>query len=120
MTLREFYNIGWSEIYFRLYGVKWLSVDENGETIDYDYELIYDETSEKEQDITPFLDIVFNDIDGSCSEKGYAVLEVFEDIAPYKKLAKFCKEGVWERYKGTFWNEYNKIRADYQKFTKKN
>ena len=102
MTLREFYNIGVSEIYFKLYGVKWLSVDKNGEAISWDFELIYDETAEKKQDITPFLDIVFDDIDGSCSEKGYAILEVFEDTDPYKKLAKSCENGVWERYKGAF------------------
>lgn len=120
MTLREFHDIGRLDLYFKLYGVKWLSVDDNGEVISCDFELIYDETAEKDQDITPFLDIIFDKIDGYYSEKECAILEVFEDIAPYKKLAQFCKEGVWERYKGAFWDEWSEIKADYQKFTKKN
>ena len=105
MTLRDFEIMGRSDLYFRLYGVKWLSVDENGRAISWDYELIYDETAENAQDITPFLDIVFDNISGHYSEKECAILEVFEDIDPYKKLAKFCREGVWERYKGAFWDE---------------
>lgn len=105
MTLRDFEIAGRADLYFRLYGVKWLRVDENGKAVSWDYELIYDETAEKAQEITPFLDIAFKDVNGHYSEKECAILEVFEDTAPYKEFAKLCKEGIWERYKGAFWDE---------------
>lgn len=109
MKLKTFIeSFDWTNIYFVIDRVKWISVYDDGHICDMDYETIYDETSESEnKKIEDFYDMVIKYIIPiPNNDNDIVILNLLECMDKYAEMAKNCKDGVWERYENAFdWGE---------------